>query len=407
MNKQAVRFENANGEVLVGDVYWPLNPPRAFALFAHCFTCSANSKAAVSIARAMNQQGFAVLSFDFTGLGRSEGDFSDTNFSSNVSDLLAAVRFLEDDYEAPEILVGHSLGGTAVLASVGNVPSCRAVVSIGAPARAAHVAHLLDGERDEIQTSGEAIVKIGERPFRIKKQFLDDIEQQDVPENLRRLRCALLVMHAPLDAMVAVDNATEIFQYALHPKSFVSLDDADHLLTRARDALYAGTVIGAWASRYVDPPKTDARLTAEQQDMVAARTGKEGFVTEINAGRHALIADEPVAVGGSDRGTSPYGLLAAALASCTTITLQMYARRKGIALEEAVARVRHSKIHAVDCEECETRTGKVDRFTRQLEFVGELTSAQTKRLIEIADRCPVHRTLSSEVSIVTSLADDD
>jgi len=404
MKYETVRFHNHAGDTLRGHIHWPMRNPRAFVLFAHCFTCTANIKAALAIAQALVQEGFAVLRFDFTGLGASEGDFADTNFSTNVSDLLAAADYLASTHRAPEVLVGHSLGGTAVLAAAPDIPSSKAVATIGAPAEAAHVAHLLGDSREALEAVGEATVDIGGRAFRVKKQFLDDLGRHDLPDALNRLRRALLVMHAPLDAIVPIDNAGEIFSHALHPKSFVSLDGADHLLSREADAQYAARVLAGWASRYIEDTERE-RLLASEPGAVTARTGPEGFLTELDAAGHPLVADEPAAVGGEDAGPSPYDLLSAALASCTSMTLQMYARRKGLALEDVTVQVKHSKIHARDCESCEAESGHIDQFTRAIELEGLLDNASRQRLLEIADRCPVHRTLESEAKILTELAE--
>lgn len=401
MGKRSVRFDNDEGHSLSGDLYWPAGRVRAMALFAHCFTCTADIRAAVGIAHALNALGFAVMAFDFTGLGDSEGDFADTNFSSNISDLLAAARYLEHEHRAPDLLVGHSLGGTAVLAAAANIASCRAVATIGAPAEAAHVTDLVAGARDEIERRGEASVDIGGRPFKVKRQFLEDLEQHGVLERLRGLRRALLVMHSPRDAIVSIDNAARIFAHALHPKSFVSLDDADHLLSREADAVYAARVLAAWAGRFIDAEEHT------RDDAVVARTRSDGLVTALGARRHEWLADEPVDVGGTDLGPTPYDLLSAALASCTSMTLQLYARRKGLALDEAIVRVRHEKIHAEDCAQCETREGRIDRFERAIVLKGELDRAARARLLEIADRCPVHRTLSSEIVIETRLGEHE
>lgn len=407
MQNEKVSFDNDDGHTLSGLMALPDTAPRAYALFAHCFTCSKNLKAATNIARALAGSGIAVLRFDFTGLGQSEGDFADTNFSSNVSDLLAAVRFLEEHYRAPEILLGHSLGGTAILQAAPAVPSAVAVATIGSPSEPGHVRHLLAGAEARLRDEGSAKVDLGGRPFTIKQQFLDDLERHELPASIRSLRKALLIMHAPLDDIVEIDNASALFANALHPKSFVSLDQADHLLTREQDSLYAGRVLAAWASRYldaetahgvVDPPATGDHETA-------ARTRIGGFRTDIVAGGHALVADEPASVGGTDAGPSPYDLLSAALAACTSMTLKMYASHKKIDLDSATVRVRHGKVHAKDCKDCESSEGRVDQFERELVLTGDLTQEQRQRMLEIADRCPVHRTLHGEVKVRTALAD--
>jgi putative redox protein len=407
MQNEKVTFENDEGQALSGLLALPETPPKAYALFAHCFTCSKNLKAATNIARALADSGIAVLRFDFTGLGQSEGDFADTNFSSNVSDLLAAVRFLAEKYGAPEILVGHSLGGTAVLQAAADVPSAVAVATIGSPSDPEHVRHLFAGAEETLRDEGIAEVNLGGRPFTMKQQFLDDLQRHGLPATIRSLRKALLIMHAPLDDIVEIDNASELFARALHPKSFISLDKADHLLTREEDSVYAGHVLAAWASRYLD--STRAAAEPDKLDTgdyeTAARTYTGGFRTEVIAGGHALVADEPASVGGTGEGPSPYDLLSAALAACTSMTLKMYASHKKLDLDSATVRVRHGKIHAQDCEDCESAEGRIDQFERELSLAGSLTDEQRKRLLEIADRCPVHRTLHSEVKVRTALAD--
>ena len=407
MQNRRISFENDEGHSLAGLMALPESEPRAYALFAHCFTCSKNLKAATNIARALTDSGIAVLRFDFTGLGQSEGEFADTNFSSNVSDLLAALRFLETHYRAPEILVGHSLGGTAILQAAAEVSSAVAVVTIGSPSEPGHVRHLFAGTEETLRDEGAAQVHLGGRPFTVKKQFLDDLERHELPSAVKALRKALLIMHAPLDEIVEIDNASALFANALHPKSFISLDSADHLLSREEDSLYAGRVLAAWASRYLESATAEAENG--QPDAgdyeTAARTRIGGFRTELVAGGHVLVADEPASVGGTDAGPSPYDLLSAALAACTSMTLKMYASHKKLDLASATVRVRHGKVHAKDCEDCESADGRIDRFERELVLEGNLSDAEQQRLLEIADRCPVHRTLHSEVKVRTALAD--
>jgi uncharacterized OsmC-like protein/pimeloyl-ACP methyl ester carboxylesterase len=412
MREETVEFSNTRGNLLRGRVHVPLGDLRGFVLFAHCFTCSAASRAAVTIARALMHEGLGVLRFDFTGLGESQGDFATTTFSSNVEDLRAAAAFLTDTYRAPSILVGHSLGGTAVLAAAPLIESCRAVVTIGAPAAATHVEGLLEGAREQLETSDRARVNIGGRPFSVSREFLSDLKTQDLPDSVRGLRRALLIMHSPQDGIVSIDNAAEIFRHALHPKSFVSLDDADHLLSRAQDSRYAAQVLASWASRYLEDIAEPAVATGtagadpRHADGVRASTLAGGLATELVAGRFALQADEPEDLGGTDTGPTPYELLAGALASCTSMTLQMYAQRKQLALDEAQVRVRHTRVHAEDCADCESKTGRVERFERDILLRGELGTEQRQRLLEIADRCPVHRTLTGVIEIVTR-ADHD
>ncbi len=403
MQNIQVQFENDEGRRLSGTLDMPKTPVTDYAVFAHCFTCTHNLKSATNISRSLTDAGIAVLRFDFTGLGRSEGEFADTNFSSNVADLLAAVRFLEAEYAAPSILIGHSLGGTAVLQAAASVPSAVAVATIGSPADPAHVEHLFGDARDELESSGQADVNIGGRPFTVKKQFLDDLEQHDLYASVGKLRKALLIMHAPLDDIVEIDNAATLYEAAKHPKSFASLDKADHLLSSNADSLYAGRLLAAWASRYL--PERDIRddsLSAEHGSVVA-RTWSDGFYTEVAAGDHALVADEPASVGGSNRGPSPYELLSAALATCTTMTLKMYAGFKEIALDAVTVKVIHRKMHAEACADCESEDGRIDEFRRELTLEGDLDDAQRQRMLEIADRCPVHQTLHGEVKVRTSL----
>ncbi len=402
MPVQTLRFPNRQGDLLAARLSLPPDGrPVAYALFAHCFTCSRNLNAVRRISQEMSDCGLAVLQFDFTGLGDSEGDFSDTGFASNVDDLVAAANYLAVHHEAPQILIGHSLGGAAVLKAAGSVPSCNAVVTIGAPADPKHVTHLIADARETIEQAGRATVTIAGRSFLIKKQFLEDLERTRMEEAVRGLRCALLVCHSPIDQTVGIDNAARIFQTALHPKSFLSLDKADHLLSSEADAYYVGRTAAAWATRYLDAPaKPEADARGSQ---VVVRTGRAHYYTEVAASGHRLTVDEPESVGGTDRGGTPYDLLLGALGACTSITLRMYADRKSWPLEEIVVRLSHEKIHARQCETCETTGGKVDRIEREIELTGSLSGEQRARLLEIADRCPVHRTLHSEILVETRL----
>ncbi|MDH3945803.1 MAG: alpha/beta fold hydrolase [Chromatiales bacterium] len=403
MQSKNISFPNADGQALAGILDMPDRAPRAYALFAHCFTCSKNLKAATNIARAMTDAGIAVLRFDFTGLGKSEGAFEDTSFSSNIADLLSAVDWLEKEHRAPEILFGHSLGGTAVLQAASRIPSAVAVATIGSPADPEHVTHMLTGAEDALAEDGVAEVQLGGRPFRIRKEFVDDLAVHDLPATIASLRKALLVMHAPLDDIVEIDNASELFRAAKHPKSFVSLDKADHLLSRSEDSRYAGEILSAWAKRYLPNDVESSGLRAASGEVVA-RTGVGGFATEVRAGKHAFLADEPVSVGGTDKGPTPYDLLAAALATCTTMTLRMYAAHKKLDLESATVRVSHGRVHADDCVDCEQQDGQIHEFNRELLLEGDLTEAQRARMLEIADRCPVHKTLHSEIKVRSRLA---
>ena len=401
---EKVRFENADGDTLAARLDLPDGEtPCAFALFAHCFTCSKDLRAVGAISRALNRHGIAVLRFDFTGLGESEGDFADTNFSSNVDDLVVAADYLAEHYDAPRILVGHSLGGAAVLQAAHRLDAVQAVSTIGAPYDPEHVTQHLEDSVEEIRAQGEARVTLAGRTFTIRKQFLDDLAATKMEETIRTLDRALLVFHSPVDRTVGVGNAAKIFQAAKHPKSFISLDDADHLLTTRSDAEYLGVVLGAWAEKYVDRSASEADVFEEG---VRTQTG-DSYRTTIQAGPHSLVSDEPEDVGGDDAGPTPYDLLLSALGSCTGMTLRMYAERKEWPLDETIVRLSHGKIHAADCENCDTDEGKVDRIEREIEVRGDLSEDQRARLLEIANKCPVHRTLHNEVSVRSSLRRPD
>jgi len=373
-------------------------------LFAHCFTCSKDLTAVRNISRALNLNGFAVLRFDFTGLGESEGDFADTNFSSNVEDLIDAAKFLEEHYQAPELLIGHSLGGAAVICAAGHLPSIKAVTTIGAPFDPRHVAHLLQSKIEEIETNGVAEVVLSGRTFKVKKQFLDDIQNQIIVEHIKDLRKAILIMHSPQDRIVEIENAAKIYHAAHHPKSFVSLDGADHLLTNKKDSHYAGNVIANWADRYIDKPE---KQDLKSEKEVVVRLGNEGYTTEIMIRKHGITADEPESVGGNDFGPSPYELVSAGLGACTAMTMQMYARRKKWDLQEVVVHLDHYKDYAQDMEAVvDKKPPKMDHFDRVIEMKGDLSAEQKTRLMEIADRCPVHRTMHSEVKVNTTLREE-
>lgn len=401
---QKITFPGSRGDRLAARLDLPAGPVRACALFAHCFTCSKDMPAAARIAAGLTARGYAVLRFDFTGLGGSEGEFANTNFSSNVEDLVRAAGYLRDHLAAPALLVGHSLGGAAVLAAAADIPEARAIVAIAAPADAEHVVAGFRARVDEIERAGEAEVTLGGRTFTIRRQFLDDVRGQRLEERVAGLKRALLVMHSPLDEVVGIDNASRIFVAARHPKSFVSLDRADHLLSDRADAAYAAGVIAAWAEKFLPPPGETA---ANDGAVVVTETGEGLYQQRVVAGRHVLTADEPVRVGGRDAGPSPYDFLAIALGACTAMTLRLYAERKDLALDQVSVRVAHAKVHAEDCAECEERTGRVDRFEREIVLAGALDEAERVRLLEIADKCPVHRTLEQSSVIATRLAGDE
>jgi len=403
MHGEKLYFKNNQGEKLAAWLDWPLDKkPRAYALFAHCFTCSKNLKSVAHISHALTGQGIAVLRFDFTGLGESEGDFSDTNLSSNISDLISAVNFMRESYSAPTILIGHSLGGAAILMATSQIPECQAVATIAAPFEPAHVSRMFADSHEMIQRNGEAEVMLAGRKFRIKKQLLEDFAAVDMHTVIHGLGRALLVFHSPVDDTVGVDNAARIFEAAMHPKSFISLDRANHLLTREEDARYVGAVIAAWALKYLTP-SGESTTEWQQQGQVSTHTEDTGFYTEISASGHILHADEPESVGGGNLGPSPYELLATALGACTGMTLRMYADRKKWPLKEVNVHLKHQKVHASDCRDCPDANGMLDHIDRELELVGNLDDRQRQRLLEIAEKCPVHRTLQTGITVSTRL----
>lgn len=395
-------FKGSAGHELAARLDLPSGTVRAFALFAHCFTCGKDILAAKRIASGLAQAGVGVLRFDFTGLGSSEGEFANTSFSSNVEDLVRAAGYLREAYSAPAILIGHSLGGAAVLAAAASIPEAKAVVTIGAPADVGHVLAQFGSSLDEIRSKGEAQVSLAGRPFSVKRSFVEDAEGQRLEGRIRSLGRALLVMHAPLDGVVGIDHASKIFLAAKHPKSFVSLDNADHLLSSPEAASYAAGVIVAWAAKYL-PADTSAQ---DDLDHVMVReTGQGKFQSMVRAGRHRLLADEPTEVGGLDSGPSPYDYLAIALGACTAMTLRVYADHKKLALGRLSVEVRHGKVSAEHCIDCghvaDGREGKIDRFERIISVDGEVDQALSDKLVEIAGKCPVHRTLESTSAVVT------
>jgi putative redox protein len=407
MPTERFQFMGEGGHLLAATLELPEGEPAAFALFAHCFTCGKDVLAARRIAVALAAKGIAVLRFDFTGLGSSQGDFANSTFSSNVADLVRAADHLRNTRKAPGILIGHSLGGAAILAAAGKIPEAKAVVTIAAPSDPAHVTGLFREHVEDIRAHGEVEVSLAGRPFRIKREFLDDIVEHQLMAHVTGLHKALLVMHSPVDDTVSIDNATKIFISARHPKSFVSLDHADHLLTKPGDAVYAADVIAAWASRYIeaDKPAKAMDLAEVPRQVVVQETRNSKFQQTISVGPHRLVADEPVAAGGEDTGPGPYDFLLAGLGACTSMTMRLYADRKSLPLDRVTVTLTHSKIHATDCEECETREGMLDQIDRVISMDGALDAEQRKRLMEIADKCPVHRTLTSEIRIVTRASD--
>ncbi|RJR39559.1 MAG: alpha/beta fold hydrolase [Desulfobacteraceae bacterium] len=404
MRFQRLSFNNAQGKRLAARLDLPMDEkPLAYALFAHCFTCTKNLIAVVNINRALAAKGIAVLRFDFTGIGESEGDFEATNFSTNVSDLVAAADFLGSSFERPKLLIGHSLGGAAVIQAAARIPSAAAVATIAAPFNLADVARHLGGADQGSEQGEERTITLAGKQFPITRQFLDDLEQTRMEHAIRNLGRPLMVLHSPEDELVRMENGEAIFQVARHPKGFVSLDGADHLLSDKLQSAYVGSMLAEWARKYVAAPEKPVPQKDLRDNRVSVRTGKTGYQTEIVANGHHLIADEPIPVGGADTGPTPYDFLVAALGACTTITMRMYADRKKWPMDSAVVRLKHSKIHAEDCRQCETREGKIDFIEREIELNGDLSTEQKRKLMEIADKCPVHRTLHSEIHVESRL----
>jgi len=407
MPTERFQFEGEGGHQLAAALDLPDGQPVAYALFAHCFTCGKDVLAAKRIAVALAARGIATLRFDFTGLGSSEGDFANSTFSSNVADLVRAADRLRETRKGPAILIGHSLGGAAILAAAGQIAEAKAVVTIAAPSDPSHVTGLFKDHVDNIRAQGEAKVSLAGRPFTIKREFLDDVAEHSLMDKIAHLHKALLVMHSPTDDTVGIDNATRIFVTAKHPKSFVSLSGADHLLSDRRDSAYVADVIAAWATRYVDLATVEgaAEATDKPRQVVVRETRASKFQNTVSIGPHHLLADEPRSTGGDDTGPGPYDFVLAGLGACKSMTMRLYADRKSFPLERATVTLKHNKIYARDCEECETKEGMLDQIEVAIGLEGPLDADQRKRILEIADKCPVHRTLTSEIRIVTRAAD--
>ncbi|HEY4140578.1 MAG TPA: alpha/beta fold hydrolase [Pseudolabrys sp.] len=401
MRSECFNFPNAKGEQLAAMLDLPLGKPTAYALIAHCFTCGKDNIAAKRIAERLTINGIAALRFDFTGLGSSEGEFANTHFSSNVDDLVAAADHLRKTRGTPAILIGHSLGGCAVLAASHRIPDARAVVTIAAPFGPSHVVGLFKDSVDTIQQEGKVDVSLAGRPFTIKREFIDDVTEKKLDECLANLHKPLLVFHSPTDDLVGIDNASHIFGAAKHPKSFVSLAGADHLLSKKDDAIYVANVIAAWAGRYLEQPEVMAEAEVDNGLVLVRETHGGKFQQEILTGPHRLLADEPVKQGGMDSGLGPYDFLLAGLGACTSMTIRLYADFKKIPLDNVSVRLSHAKIHAKDCETCDTKISMLDHIDRAITLEGNLDAEQRRKLMEIADKCPVHKTLESKIEITT------
>jgi len=404
MKSTKLNIKNNKGHQLQAYLELPANQnPNYYAIFAHCFTCNSTFNAVKNISRALTAHGFGVVRFDFTGLGKSEGEFSESFFSANVDDLIAVSDYLESNYKAPSLLVGHSLGGAAVIVAASKLEHIAAVATIGAPATVSHVTHLFSHGIDEIEEKGEVEINIGGRPFKINQEFVNDFSKTNLPEITKNLRKPLLIMHAPFDNIVGIENAEKLYRNAHHPKSFVSLDQADHLLSSSKDSNYVGNMIGAWVQHYFEP-RDNEMIDPKGEQLVAHLNLKENnFTTTIQTKKHHLIADEPSSVGGDDFGPSPYDFLSAGLAACTVMTLKLYAERKKWDLQEVYAYVTYSKKHSDDLLLDIEKPTRIDHLLKRLKFVGNLDAAQKQRLKEISSRCPVHKTLQSEVVIDTEL----
>jgi len=393
----------SNGTRLAGLLELPASGVKAYAIFAHCFTCGKDIAAASRISRALVKNGMAVLRFDFTGIGNSDGDFSNTNFTSNLEDLRAAAAFLADNYSAPQLLIGHSLGGAAVLAVANSIESVKAVVSIAAPAKAEHVIHNFQDNLDEINKNGIATVKLGEREFSIKKQFIDDLNENS-KGNFSLKGKSLLVLHSPMDAVVSINQAEKIYASVKHPKSFISLDKADHFLSNKSDAEYAATVISSWADKYIELASTKNQMPLAEDGTVVVSEKDHNFTLNVVSDSHYWLADEPVKVGGQNLGPDPYEHLLAALGTCTVMTLRMYANHKKIPLDDIEVTLSHRKNYHEDAKTCDKSDNYAEAIERQIKLVGEMTDEQQQSLLVIADKCPVHKTLHSELKVVTHLA---
>ena len=404
MNRERLSIQNKKGHKLQAYLELPADQkPHYFAIFAHCFTCNSNLSAVKNISRALTSHGFGVVRFDFTGLGRSEGAFAESHFSANVDDLIAVNNHITKHYKAPGLLVGHSLGGAAVIVAASKLENIKAVATVGAPSTVSHVKHLFSHGIEQVKEKGEVEVNIGGRPFKIDNDFVDDFDKINLPEITQNLRKPLLIMHAPFDGVVGINNAHELYHKAHHPKSFVSLDNADHLLSNSKDSKYVGNVIGTWADRYFEPQDNNMLEPKGEQLVAHLNLVENNFTTSIQTKKHHFTADEPASIGGDDFGPSPYDFLSAGLAACTVMTLKMYAQRKQWDLQEVYAYITYSKKHSDDLMLDLDEPKRIDHLQKRLKFVGNLDDKQKARLKEIASKCPVHRTLISDIVIETEL----
>ncbi len=408
MKRFKLNIPNSKGRILNAHIELPANQkPKFYAIFAHCFTCTSSLSAVKNISRSLTNYGFGVVRFDFTGLGRSEGEFQESHFSGNVADLIAVNNYISTNYQTPSLLVGHSLGGAAVIVAASKLSNIKAVATVGAPADVHHVTHLFSHGINEVEKKGEVAVNIGGRPFKINKDFVEDFSKTDLPNIVKTLKKPLLLMHSPTDKVVGINNAEKIYQSAHHPKSFVTLDNADHLLMNSKDSLYAGNIIGTWAQRYFVKEEELVLDTNDEQSVGHLNITEENFTTKIQIKNHSLIADEPIKVGGDDFGPTPYDYLNASLIACTAMTLKMYAQRKKWDLQEVFVYISHSKKTTEELQIKSEKFTSVDFFTKKLKLIGNLDDSQKKRLQEIASKCPVHKTLANKAYFETVLIENE
>ncbi|SED16240.1 putative redox protein [Tenacibaculum sp. MAR_2009_124] len=397
-------IENSKQYKLRAYVELPANQkPHYYAIFAHCFSCSSSLNAVKNISRALTNHGFGVVRFDFTGLGRSEGGFAESHFSANVDDLISVNRYISENFSAPSLIIGHSLGGAAAVVAASKLSNIKAVATIGSPATVNHVTHLFSHAIEEVKSKGEVEVNIGGRPFKINQEFVEDFHKTDLPEITKKLRKPILIMHSPVDAVVEISNAHSLYHNAKHPKSFISLDNADHLLSQNRDSLYAGNMIGSWAQRFFDPKENTMLDTNGEQLIGHLNLLEDNFTTSLQTKNHSFLADEPTTFGGDDFGPSPYDYLSASIAACTTMTLKLYAQRKKWDLQEVYVYITYSKKHSDELSLDVEKPGRIDHISKKLKFVGNLDESQQQKLKEIASKCPVHKTVAKEVYFDTEL----
>ncbi|MCH5598907.1 bifunctional alpha/beta hydrolase/OsmC family protein [Niabella ginsengisoli] len=402
MKKTQLEIINKKGNKLNAHLELPANQkPHSYAIFAHCFTCNSTFETVKNISRTLARYGFGVVRFDFMGLGHSEGDFAESHFSGNVDDLISVSDYLDEHFKAPSLLVGHSLGGAAAIVAASRLQNIKAVATIGAPASVSHAKRLFSEQVKNTEGNEPVEVTIEGRPFKINAEFVKDFDKTDLIDIVKSLRKPILIMHAPHDNSVGIENARELYHHAFHPKSFISLDDADHLLTKSKDSQYVGNMIGTWAQRYFDEVENEMLDPAGEQLVAHLNVKEDKFTTLMQTRKHSLIADEPASFGGDDLGPAPYDFLSAALASCSVLTVKLYAERKGWDLQEVYSYITYSKKHSDDLMLDVEKPGQIDHLSKKLKFIGDLTDEQRTRLTEVASKCPVHKTLTSKVIIET------